>query len=46
MDSERIIEFHSVKEMIAYLDSCGDDTQVILTIEGLEGGDDNGDEKD
>ena len=46
MDSERIIEFHSVKEMIAYLDSCGDDTQVIITIEGLEGGDDYGGEED
>lgn len=46
MDSERIIEFHSVKEMIAYLDSCDDDTQVIITIEGLEGGDDYAGEED
>lgn len=37
--ADRAIELHSIREMIAYLDSCGDDVQVSITIESGKGGD-------
>lgn len=36
--ADRAIELHSIREMIAYLDSCGDDVQVSITIESGKGG--------
>ena len=44
--ADRAIELHSIREMTAYLDSCGNDDQVIITIEGTEGGDDHAGEED
>ncbi|NLC73646.1 MAG: hypothetical protein GX685_00115 [Clostridiales bacterium] len=37
--ADRAIELYSIREMIAYLDSCGDDVQVSITIESGKGGD-------
>ena len=37
--ADRAIELYSIREMIGYLDSCGDDVQVSITIESGKGGD-------